>query len=73
MTNAPQVTTYRAVKGVAEVNALNRQTGNATSTGPTPPVQLNNRVPASIRNIYRLSGAEEQFMQHQLVESVYLQ
>lgn len=65
MTNAPQVTTYRAVKGVAEVNALNRQTGNATSTGPTPPVQLNNRVPASIRNIYRLSGAEEQFMQYQ--------
>lgn len=65
VTGAPQVTTYRSVNGVAKANALNKQGNSTTSAGPTQPIQLNSKVPASVRNIYRLSGAEDQFIQYQ--------
>lgn len=65
VSTAPQAVTFRSVNGVARVNALNRHGTSAMSTGPPQPVQLNSKVPASVRNIYRLSGAEEQFTQYQ--------
>lgn len=61
-----KITTCRSANGAARAKASsNRHGEDCTSAGSIAPVHLTSKVPASVRNIYRLSGAEDQYIQYQ--------